>query len=253
MKSLDKHQFAFYFPTLFRDNICPFNKASDSIYKLEDKDLIKRIISVVKLSLDDECILFNKSINIKVQLKEIEKKALIFKILSINNNISLKPSIIYGLPLLKKESFESALYALAELGVQVVQPLITTKIGRVWLKEDYSRLYKIMISACEQAKQFTIPELKPLVSLSEWLEQHKNSNAKIFFDVHGVSSMQCITDLRAAKREKIILLSGPEGDLTQEEKDCVYNHNFLVCSLSSTILRAQQAAVLGAGIIRSFL
>ena len=45
---------------------------------------------------------------------------------------------------------------------------------------------------------------------------------------------------------------GPEGDLTQEEKDYLKQQGFVFCRLTPTVLRARQAVALGLGILRSY-
>jgi len=48
----------------------------------------------------------------------------------------------------------------------------------------------------------------------------------------------------------IMLVVGPEGDLTVDEKKLLSSAHYTACSLTPTVLRSEEAATLAAGIIR---
>jgi 16S rRNA U1498 N3-methylase RsmE len=59
--------------------------------------------------------------------------------------------------------------------------------------------------------------------------------------------------LHSTHSGNILLLVGPEGDLTLEEKEIVRANKFIFCALTPTIMRAVQATGLAAGFVRSLL
>ncbi|PKN03448.1 hypothetical protein CVU75_02160, partial [Candidatus Dependentiae bacterium HGW-Dependentiae-1] len=51
----------------------------------------------------------------------------------------------------------------------------------------------------------------------------------------------------------ILLLVGPEGDLTEEEKGAISRAGVQFCKLTPTVLRAMQATAVGMGVVRSVI
>lgn len=248
---LNSHEFALYFLGVTNIALEKLNS-----FRLINKNLVNRITKVLRLKESESLILFSSNYNIQVTIENISKKELVLKINNISENKKIKPVVIYGLPILKKQSFEQAVYSLVELGAQIIQPLITQKTQHKWIEKntekEYERLNKIIIAACEQAKQFNVPQLNKILTLSTWLKSlDKNNN--IFFDPEGESSFQVIKELKKSKPKELILLSGPEASLTDKEKEILLNYNFKFCSLTPTILRATEAVTVALGLIRSLL
>jgi 16S rRNA (uracil1498-N3)-methyltransferase len=169
-------------------------------------------------------------------------------------NIQDEHRISYGLPLLKKDAFENALYTLVELGVHDIYPLITDKIHRNWIGKksikDNVRLKKIMISAAEQSKNYAYPICHELHTLDQFLHATDTYQPKIFFDACGDHIMNTSMGTSLPRSSSIALLIGPEGDLSSYEKQRVSTHKFESCMLTRTILRAQQAAVVSTGVVK---
>lgn len=65
--------------------------------------------------------------------------------------------------------------------------------------------------------------------------------------------MTVMTMLECGDISELMLLVGPEGDLSNEEKNAVHTAGFIMCALTPTILRSVHAAFLGAGIMRSVM
>jgi 16S rRNA (uracil1498-N3)-methyltransferase len=245
----EKHLFALHHGDL-SDEI-----GNNSIGKeliITDSDLAHRIISILRFSIGQLFILFDKDMNAIVSLSDFQKNKLIKVILKEKNkNLFIKPEIEFVLPLLKKESLETALYSLTEIGVTTIHLVYTQKSQQKWFQKDLERWQKIIIAAAEQSKNFRYPQLNSPLSLSSVCEQLSSGNKKIFFDPSGSLISMIVPELKSNK--EIILAIGPEGDLTIEEKDLMKRSGFIFSSLTQTILRACQAAAISAGIIRSYI
>jgi 16S rRNA (uracil1498-N3)-methyltransferase len=151
---------------------------------------------------------------------------------------------------LKKQALEEAVYGLVECGVSSIYLLDTDKVQRDWGGDkEYERLYKICIAAAEQSKNYAMPQIHKPISLNEFIKQHA-AYTKLFFDPAGASIMATISD---RKHENICCIVGPEGDLTESEKDLLRTQQFNFCHLTPTILRAQQAVVVAVGALRSII
>ena len=115
------------------------------------------------------------------------------------------------------------------------------------------RAQRIIISAAEQSKNFAYPHLKAPMLLTKIVDRYNNHPAKIFFDRNGTSFLSIIQRLHIDQPKDIVVLIGPEGDLSNEEKEIIVSKQFTVCQLTQTVLRSTQAATLSTGIIRSLL
>ena len=73
---------------------------------------------------------------------------------------------------------------------------------------------------------------------------------KLYADPEGFSWQQIIAKVPSDQQEFVICV-GPEGDMSDREKALLHEHGFVFCQLGSTILRAQQAATLLIGIVRT--
>lgn len=238
----DKHEFAIYFENL------DFNLANELI--VTDKDLYHRIVNILRLKLSERLILFNQNINILTQISEISKKFIKLQIIEKHDNKKLSPEITMLVSVLKRESFEEAIYYCVELGANVIQPVITQKVHfKNWQEKEWQRLQRIIISAAEQSKNFNFPTIQEPLKLDEIIKSLDTHSLKIFFDSNG----QNFTEIsyKFSKCKELILLTGPEGDLTPQEKETLHKAQFQFCKLTPTILRAQTAVSLALGLFRT--
>ncbi len=248
----ERHEFALFVESL--SLLAQHKKEGDSLF-VSDETLVHRMVNVLRLRLDDQCVLFNRNVQALVVITDfIGKKQIHVKLQSIKTTLLLSPSLTFLLPVLKRDDYEAALYALTEVGVNKIQLIFTHKTSHQWSgNKDFERAQRIIIGAAEQSKNFAYPELKAPIILEAALQQYHAASTKIFFDPEGMSFFEVMQQLHNKKSEDVLLLVGPEGDLHAEEKKIVKNAGFIFCSLTPTIVRAVQAATLGAGFVRSLL
>jgi len=247
----EKHEFALYVESL---SSLIQHKEIGNLIPIVDEKLFHRIVTVLRLRIGDELTFFDQKRYITGKIESFTgKKQINVTIASIKQTVILQPHITFLLPLLKRDDFEAALYALAEVGINTIQLISTQKTGTQWADRDQERAQRILIAAAEQSKHFAYPELRAPISLGTALEHSRLDATKIFFDYQGKLFLEVIQSICAPKPGDIVLLVGPEGDLTLEEKKMVLAKNFIFCALTPTIMRAMQATALAAGLMRSLL
>ncbi|MBD3231861.1 RsmE family RNA methyltransferase [Candidatus Dependentiae bacterium] len=224
-----------------------------------DKRLYKRLISVLRLKPNDYFILFDYQYNIIFSLdkKTFEnKKCICANLIQQKRNKPFNTEIIFCPALLKKSSFENIIYFSAQMGATKIIPVLTEKVQRKFEGEkERQRLEKIIISACEQSKNFNVPELCGALNLKKIFkkieeEESKNSK-KVLFDYSGSPLIMLLNEIHNEKTIKVFILIGPEGDFTTSEISLIRENNFKLYKLTPTILRSTQAAAVGLGSIRS--
>jgi len=244
-----KHTFALYCHPLSVGQK-PF---FDQTIEVADKELWHRVIHILRLTVGEEIILFDGTYEATIKLSAktfAGKNKIIGLVLEAKISTPITPNIILMPSLLKREAFETVIYLAAQMGVTTIQPLIATKTHRAWNGDkERARLTSIMIAACEQAKNFVIPELKNPIHLHDLVKPP----CGIYFEDDGILLADTAKQLIAGKPEAITLVFGPEGGLMATERQHLDMCGFMCCALTPTILRAQEAVAVGLGSIRSLL
>lgn len=250
----DRHSFTLFYQDLSK---LALRKKYD-VVDIVDRKLWHRIIKVLRLKIGEQFILFDNSYNVQFMLlKETfsGKDKVSVKILSTKQNVMLKPHLILIPCLLKKDAFEDIIYAAAQMGVNEIIPVLSEKTRCWWRGErELKRLFNIMIAACEQSKSFIIPRFCAPVNIKDVVfdirKDHKKS-FKVHFDPTGRKLIGLLQSINDDLARTVILLFGPEGGLTNEEKELLLDSGFESYSLTSTILRSREAIIVGTGGVRS--
>lgn len=250
---MNAHEFALYtdlVSTWVKDNLL------QQVVILEEPELVHRMSTVLRFTVGDTLVVFDNFYHVKARIQKIiSKKSITLELFNAERNRLLEPKILWALPVLKREAFEAALYSLCELGATEIQPLYTTKTHKSWgTPKDIMRSTNILKAAAEQSKQFILPRLLPVKDLDSWVKLHDtNACLSVFLDATGTLITDLIQELKNKQTRQLCVLSGPEGDLTSNEKELLKYFNFIFCRLTPTVLRAEQAVAVGLGIFRAFL
>jgi len=134
-----------------------------------------------------------------------------------------------------------------ELGVQKFIPIICE---RSMVKNiNIERVKKIVIESSEQSNRLSIPEIKKIESLKNFLKNFPKNGCIIFCDIN--SHKKNLNKILTKKiKGPICILVGPEGDFSEAERQLIINLNQAYpLSLAPNILRAETAAVAAVSIV----
>ena len=249
MEKQESHLFAIYI-----ENLSQLQKGKE--LEIVDKALHQRLSRILRLKSGEQVTFFDKNINIQaVFLDETyaSKKSIFVKVLNSKKNKALFPEIVFCPSILKKSSFEHVIYIAAQMGANSILPIMAEKsVKSFWSQKEKERLDKIIISACEQAKNFNLPELRDPIKLQDFIKNCGTKKAgKIFFDPEGGSLFDLLKKVNEKKVEKLFLLIGPEGGFTDSEMKLLEKSEFKSYCFTPTILRSIEASALALGSIRS--
>ena len=248
-----KHEFAF-----FTTDVAQL-KRDNHDYTLRDADLVRRLLAVVRVQPEDTVLLFDDAMQVACTVVACSKKDVIVRVDARSEHTVLQPEIIWLLPILEREAFEESLEALTVMGANQIVPVITQKSRRTWAMgsnsvKDRDRARRLMLAAAEQSKQFLLPKIQETLALKDALATYAQKNSeKVFFDAQGQSAFDVVGQMKKRNQKTIVVLVGPEGDLTTEEKTLAEAYSFVFCKLTPTILRASAAVEVGMGLLRSCL
>jgi len=128
-----------------------------------------------------------------------------------------------------------------ELGVSVLQPVITrrTIVSRINLE----RMRANAIEAAEQSDRLDVPEVREPIVLDKLLSNWDVQRRVLFCD-EGGDAQPIANALHEATQNRFAILTGPEGGFDSAERDAIRAHGFAIpVSLGPRILRADTAAL----------
>lgn len=135
-----------------------------------------------------------------------------------------------------------------ELGVNIITPLTSqycdVKLNQERQEKRVEHWQQIAIHASEQCGRATIPLIRPIQSIEEWLPE-RNESLRLALHPRGA---QNLASFSAPK--DIALLIGPEGGLSDAEVDNAQHHHFASTLLGPRVLRTETAPVTALSVIQ---
>ncbi|MHA6298422.1 16S rRNA (uracil(1498)-N(3))-methyltransferase [Devosia sp. CAU 1758] len=219
------------------------------------KDQSLYLAAVLRKAVGDEVVLFNGRDGAWLcRLTGDSKKSVALE--SVEQIAPQTPpsDLWYGFAPLKSERLDYVIQKAVEMGVGIIQPVMTqfTQVHR--LKPE--RLAANAIEAAEQCEVLSVPVLAPDISLGQllegWVQAH--GDRKLVFADESAASSSPVTALEQLKGQSIGLLIGPEGGFSDAEREKLMAQPYVVpISLGPRILRADTAAVAALAVIQAII
>ena len=141
------------------------------------------------------------------------------------------------------ERMDYTLQKAVELGVTRFIPLWTE---RTQVRLDAQRLKKrldhwqgVIISACEQCGRTRIPQLDMPMELTQWIDRTDLQGLRLVLDPNATLTVAGMDVAESG----VVLLTGPEGGLSPQERDFSQQHDFTPVRFGPRILRTETAAL----------
>ena len=141
------------------------------------------------------------------------------------------------------DRMDSLVEKATELGVAAIQPLMSERsvlrLAGERAEKKVAHWHGVAIAACEQSGRTRVPQIAPVQSLSNWLASLPESAAD---ERRWLLSPVATEPLGAqATAARMLVLSGPEGGLSDAEEAAARSRGFSALSLGPRILRADTA------------
>lgn len=207
-------------------------------------DAANHIGRVLRMKVNDKLELFDGTNTLfSAIISDISKKNVVVYIESAVMCDRESPLHLHlGQVISRGEKMEFTIQKSTELGVNIITPLLSSRCG---VKLDQERLekkrtqwQKIAISACEQCGRNQVPEIRPVMQLSDWRNETDDC---LKLNLHPYAAQRISTLDTSTKR--IRLLIGPEGGLSNEEIALTANDGFTDILLGPRVLRTETAAL----------
>lgn len=143
-----------------------------------------------------------------------------------------------------RSRWEMILEKSVEIGVDYIIPIVTKNSERIKLNID--RGNKIIRSAALQSKRITHPKLYDLIKFEKLIQDSGQYTQK--FIAHYDKCNSHILEFQKDIGSSIIVI-GPEGDFTSEEKAMAHDSGFFTVNISENRLRTETAALVGVNLL----
>lgn len=179
-------------------------------------------------------------------VKEIKKDRTVLEVLSENKNTGETAiNLSLYLSVIKQDRFELAVQKVTELGVKNIIPVYSAHTQRGG-SLNYERLNRIAVSAAEQCGRSKLPTIEHSIEFEE-LATRVKSTYMIFpweREMHGL-----MRDAIDKTQKDVSVFIGPEGGITENEKNILVEAGAKSVTLGSRILRAETAAISAISVI----
>lgn len=225
------------------------NGRAESSVTITDKDTIKHMFQVMRLSEGDEVVLvFDDGIKRLARVSDsLAHTFVIVEELTDTVELPVQVTIASGFPkgdkldLITQKATELGTYAIWAFPADwSVAKWDSKKLGK---KED--KLIKIAQGAAEQSKRNVIPKVKLFETKADFLAQLDDFD-KIFVayeESAKTGEMSALArELQMVKQgQKLLFIFGPEGGISPKEVEVLQARGAILCGLGPRIMRTETA------------
>lgn len=161
----------------------------------------------------------------------------------VDKESALKITLVQAVS--RGERMDHSLQKATELGVVCIQPVTSRRVEvRLDKKKQAKRLAHwqgVVVSACEQSGRAVVPEVRPLLTLQQWLRARTglpgDTVPGLVLDPLATLSLSQV----AIESPAISVLVGPEGGFSDAEMEQVRTAGLAPVNLGPRVLRTETA------------
>ena len=201
------------------------------------------LANVMRLTEADTLLVFNGLVGEwRARVTQISRKSAMLLLQTQTRTLAAEPDAWLCFALLKRQKTDLVVEKATELGVSVLQPIITARTNADHV--NLERLRAIAIEAAEQCERLHVPDIRPPKKLAELLGSWPD-RALYVADERRTSAL-----LTTAAQPSALMI-GPEGGFTERELEDIarYVPAAQPVSLGRRILRAETAAIAGLALL----
>lgn len=208
-------------------------------------DNVCRHVQVLRLRTGAEVELFDgRGVCARAVLADIGRKQVAATVLAVSAQSRESPlEVVLVQAVSAAERMDFTLQKSTELGVNRIVPVLTeratVRLQGERAEKKVQRWQEIVISACEQCGRNLVPEVVPLVSLAQALPALPAQSTRLLMSPHRAGRL---ADLPPPE-QRVVLLVGPEGGLSEKEEELALQHGFQAVLLGQRILRTETASL----------
>lgn len=214
------------------------NKLKDNVFILNNDDMY-HIKTVMRMKTNDKVeVVYNNELYI-CNLDKDDNIVIQEKLNQIKNK---KVYTTLCVPVLQEQKMSFILQKATELGVDEIIPIITKRsVVKINGKEEQKliRWRKICKEASEQSKRLDIPIVSSIKSINEL----NLDGIKIICSTKEKSNSIKKVLQKMIKCDKMVMVIGPEGGLSEEEENILIKQDFIPVTLGDNIMRVETVPI----------
>ncbi len=216
-----------------------------------DANGVNHTVRVLRLKPGAPLVLFNgEGGEFDAVLLEAERRRAVVEVTTSRKPQTESPlaiTLVQGIS--RGDRMDYTIQKAVELGVTRIVPVVTTRTvvdlqgNRREKRRD--RWQAQVIGACEQCGRDRIPVVEPILKLNDWLARPIDGKCWIL-DHRAESTLEPETEITNA-----VLLIGPEGGLTEDERELALSKGYRGLRLGPRVLRTETASVVALTLIQN--
>jgi len=207
------------------------------------EDAAHHAIHVLRLREGDDVTLFNgRGGEYAARIASIQRLRIALDVLqhrALERESPLRVTLVQGVS--AGEKMDSTVRKAVELGVAGIQPVLAARsVARPKGERAENRRahwQKVAIAACEQCGRNRIPEMHPLIALSDY--RPDGAAMRILLSPLARQPLSKVS----LQGNDFVVAAGPEAGFTAEEEAALAAAGFVPASLGPRVLRTETAAV----------
>ena len=219
-----------------------------------DGGAVKHLLTVLRLKPGSELMLFDGSgFEYPAVIEQAGKKEALVKITGMHGPVvesPLKVTLAQGVS--RGERMDYTVQKAVELGVADIHPVLmersVVKLDNANGEKKRQHWRGVVISACEQSGRVRVPEMHAPLTFPAFLDAQRGAGLKLLLDP---LAPKAVKDYSAPADARVLLLVGPEGGLSGNERKLALKAGFQGIKLGPRILRTETAALVALSLLQS--
>ena len=222
-----------------------------------DAELARHMGKVLRLSAGEQVtVCTGEGSAYLVALEQFSKDAVTGRILEQLDHLqetSIQVVLYQGMP--KGDKLELIIQKCTELGISAVVPVETSRsvvhLDGNKAGKKLERWQKIAQEASQQSKRVQVPTVGPYYNWKQMLKALEQAEGLtiVFWEDEQTQSLKVLLRSQMAKPQRINLVVGPEGGLSEDEVAQLRDLGAVSASLGKRILRTETAGMAGISMI----
>lgn len=184
----------------------------------------------------------------RAEVRDVARSHVTVDVGEVAEDPAIRPGVHLGFAVPKGKRLDWLLEKATELAAASLQPVIFARSvagGESLSNAKRERWMGHCISAAKQCGLNVLPELRPARPLEDVLADGQGDMLRLLGDTadHAPALREVLDRATAGGEGEILLLIGPEGGLTDEERDACLEAGIHPIRLGQTTLRIETAAV----------
>ena len=226
----------------------------DQVRVALDNGAAKHLLTVLRLKPGAPLLLFDGSgFEFEAVLEQADRKQVWVKLSASHGPAVESPlRITLAQGVSRGERMDFTVQKAVELGVAAIVPVLTERsvvkldADKALVKQEHWQA--VAVGACEQSGRVRVPPVQPVQRLDAFLATRHEVSLKLLLDpLGGVTA----GELPRPTDSRVLLLVGPEGGLSKQERVLAARCGYKGLRLGPRILRTETAALVALSVMQS--